>query len=59
MRDRAVRDGPSEIIDIGQGGAGRGDEAHVSRRRSLLSPGSDREPNSGVRDRGGHRVLGR
>ncbi len=48
MRDRAVRDGPSEIIDIGQGGAGRSDEAHRARRRSLLSPGSDRKTNGRV-----------
>jgi hypothetical protein len=48
MRDRAVRDGPSEIIDIGQGGAGRSDEAHVSRRWSLLGPGSDCKTNGRV-----------
>ena len=48
MRDRAVRDGPSEIIDIGHGGAGRSDEADLSRRRSLLGPGSDREADCGV-----------
>jgi len=43
MRDRAVRDGPSEIIDIGQGGAGCSDEAHPLCRRSRLCPGSDRK----------------
>ncbi len=48
MRDRPVRDGPSEVIDVGQGGAGRGDEADLSRRRSLLRPGSDREADCGV-----------
>ena len=48
MRDRAVGDGPSEIIDIGQGGAGRSDEADLSRRWSLLCPGSDRKTNGSV-----------
>ena len=54
MRDRAVRDGPSEIIDIGQGGAGRSEEAHASRRRPLLGPGSDRKTNGSVGERCGH-----
>ena len=57
MRDRAVRDGPSEIIDIGQGGAGRGDEADLSRRWSLLGPGSDCKTNRRMRDGGRHRVV--
>ena len=48
MCDRAMRDRPSEIVDIGQGGAGRSDEAHTARRRSLLSPGSDRKTNGRV-----------
>ena len=45
MRNRAVGNGPSEIIDIGQSGAGRSDEADLSRRWSLLSPGRDRKTN--------------
>ena len=48
MRDRAVRDGPSEVIDVGQSGAGRGNEADASGRRSLLGPRSDRKTDGGV-----------
>ena len=48
MRDRAVRDGPSEVIDIGQSGAGGGNDADASGRRSLLGPRSDRKTDGGV-----------
>ena len=48
MRDRAMGDGPSEEIDVGQGGASSGDQAQPSRRRSLLCPGSDRKTNGSV-----------
>ena len=48
MRDRAVREGPSEVIDVGQSGAGGGNEADASGRRSLLGPRSDRKTDGGV-----------
>src|SRR2546428_1234190 len=56
MRDRAMgqQRGISQLqrrpehIDIRQGSAGSGNEAQTSRRRSPLSPGSDREANGGM-----------
>jgi len=43
MGDRAVRERPSEVVDVGQCGAGGSDEAHALRRRRSLRPGRDRE----------------
>ncbi len=43
-------------IDIGQGGAGGGNQAHSSRGRRLLSPGGDCKSDGGVGDRCRHGV---
>src|SRR5712691_6820657 len=43
-------------IDIGQGGAGGGNQAHSSRGRCLLSPGGDCKSDGGVGDRCRHGV---
>jgi len=57
MGEPAVRDGPSEEIDVGQGGAGSRDEADPSRRRRLLSPGADRKAHGCVREGCRHRAV--
>jgi len=54
MRQPAMRDGPSEEIDVGEDGAPRGDETHAPSGRALLRPRSDRESDGGMRDRCGH-----
>ncbi len=49
-KERRVRDveRPTDYIDVRQGGAGGGGEAHAPDGRSLLSPCSERESNHGV-----------
>ena len=54
VRERPMRERPSVVIDVGEDGACSGHEAHAFRRRALLRPGSDRESDRGMRDRGGH-----
>ena len=56
MRDGAMAEGrrignvqqPPDNIDVWQGGACRGNDAHTPRGHSGLSPGRDSKANSGV-----------
>ena len=55
VRERTMRERPSVVIDVGEDGTCSSHETNAPGGRALLRPGSDRESDRGMRDRGGHR----